>query len=224
MEWWYFVDCHSLARMIFVWKILIIFYTIFLGISCLSSHKSSDNNISKGSFVFSFPFLQGNLYFDSDLFTSLSNCKGRLANCAWPADVRIQKQIDEKKLNFDESIPIGNYFAVTKISYTEVSHWDCRSGELKIYHGFDFEIHPREDKFWLYEVEECYQKSEDIYICPRINISETNKYKIEMDQINVEASGSMKHLIANPYTIPFIFAICGPTISRLHNFKLSIQK
>lgn len=136
--------------------------------------------------------------------------------------------LDRNRQNFPIPLDLGSYYAISRVRYFESSFFDCKSSELKIYHGFRFQepfdpFHPLD----FYHKDQCEWISENSAVCPRIDITKKGILEIDLRKGSTRNSHiSLWHLLYGPSGLGLVFSLtyCGPVMESLDFIDLQVHR
>ncbi|MCW7492552.1 hypothetical protein ND861_09540 [Leptospira sp. 2 VSF19] len=159
----------------------------------------------------------GYVVVDTKVFKDPSGCHGDY-NCS--SQEHIKKMANLRPSDPSMAIPlkVGEYYAMTKLRYGDVSFFRCKTSDLKIYHGFQFkDPYDPKNPTVPYTSETCQFLKEDKVVCPSIKISKKNIQEINITEDEIrEKSISFRHLLESNIILSTISLFyCGPISSQV---------
>lgn len=161
----------------------------------------------------------GYVVVETKVFQNPNECLGDY-NCS-PQD-HIKKIANLRPSDPSVAIPlkVGEYYAISKLRYGDVSFFRCKTSDLKIYHGFQFkEPYDPKNPTVPYGSDKCEFLSEDRVVCPAIQITKKSIQEINLSEGEIRGNSiSFRHLL-EPNIMLFTMSLlyCGP-ISRSIDF------
>ncbi|MBM9545816.1 hypothetical protein JWG40_02220 [Leptospira sp. 201903074] len=168
-------------------------------------------NADYGYFKFKTSLYDGNLSIRTKIFQDPNKCYSDY-DCH-PTDLITESGfLTPSRQSLPIALNTGSYYAISQVSYGEGSFQNCKSSDLKIYHGFQFKepfdpFHPLE----FYLKDSCKWIDENKAICPPLQISKKGVLELELSRGKIRSSHySLLHWVGPSVLFPFVFFYCGP--------------
>ncbi|PKA23120.1 hypothetical protein [Leptospira meyeri] len=154
----------------------------------------------------------GHLIIDTKIFKESRKCHSDY-NCSLEDNIKKRANLNSSNPAFAIQMKVGEYFAITKLQYGEMSFFNCKISNFTIYHGFSFkDKYDFNNPVNLYSSDECHFIDEKQAICPSIHITKKGINEIELIQGQIRSkSFAISHLIAPPAVLSAVtLFFCGP--------------
>ncbi|TGM11084.1 hypothetical protein EHQ82_21325 [Leptospira selangorensis] len=203
---------------------VILFFHFSFFLQCSSpTNKENEvevlNSSDYGYLRFNHNLNEGVVVIQTKIFKDLTKCQGDY-NCSGEDHIKQYANLRPTNPSFAVALNIGEYFAMSKLRYSEMSFFNCRKSEITIYHGFRFkEVYDPNYPSDLYSKDTCEYLERNKFVCPTIQISNKGIHEITISKVKERGrSLSMAHLLdANIVFSTFNFLFCGP-VSREIDF------
>lgn len=172
-----------------------------------------------GYFRFNNNFNDGVVVIQTKIFKDLTKCHGDYI-CSGEDHIKKYANLSPTNPSFAVPLKVGEYYAISKLRYSEMSFFNCTKSEVTIYHGFRFkEVYDPNHPSDLYSKNICELLDRNKVVCPSVKISKKGIHEITITKVEERGrSFSMGHLLdANIVFSTFNFLFCGP-VSRQIDF------
>ncbi|MCW7467651.1 hypothetical protein [Leptospira levettii] len=161
----------------------------------------------------------GYVVVETKVFQNPNECHGNY-NCS--SQDHIKKMANLRSSDPSMAIPlkVGEYYAISKLRYGEVSFFRCKASDLTIYHGFQFrDPYDPNNPTVPYRSDTCEFLKEDQVVCPFIQITKKSIQEIKLSEGEIRGKSiSFRHLLEpNIMLSAMSLLYCGP-ISRSIDF------
>lgn len=212
----------------------ILFVLVFLSVSLCKGSSPKENPNARlmhsdyGYFKFKTSLYDGGLSIQTKLFQNPEKCFSDY-DCNpeghWKEESGL---LNSNKQNFPIQLDLGSYYGISKVRYSESSFFDCKSSELKIYHGFRFQepfdpFHPLD----FYHKDQCEWISDSSAVCPRIDITKKGILEIDLRKGSTRNSHiSLWHLLDGPSGLGLVLGLtyCGSVLKSLDFIDLQVNR
>ncbi|TGL09170.1 hypothetical protein EHQ43_01405 [Leptospira bouyouniensis] len=184
------------------------------------------NSSDYGYLRFNHNLNEGVVVIETKIFKDLTKCHGDY-NCSGEDHFKHYSNLQPTNPSFAVTLIIGEYFAISKLRYSEMSFFNCRKSEVTIYHGFRFkEVYDPNHPSDLYSKDTCEYIDRNKVVCPPVQISKKGIHEITITKVEERGrSLSMVHLLdANIVFSTFNFLFCGPVSSEIDFLELQARK
>ncbi|MCW7460534.1 hypothetical protein [Leptospira limi] len=115
-------------------------------------------------------------------------------------------------------LKLGEYYAITKLRYGDVSFFRCKASDLTIYHGFQFrEPYDPKNPTVPYTSNTCEFLREDQVVCPSIQMTKKSIQEIKLTTGETRGKSiSFRHLLEPNMIFSTISLLyCGPVLRKI---------
>lgn len=193
-----------------------LFSSIFF-LHCSSSinknyELENDTFVDYGYFRFKNSIEDGHLIIDTRIFKDSSKCHSDY-NCSVDDNIKKRANLSFSNPAYAIQIKVGEYFAITKVRYGEMSLFNCKISDLTIYHGFSFkDKYDFRNPVNLYSSDVCHFIDDEHAICPSVVITKKGISELEFTHGKIKSQSlAVSHLIAPPAILSVLtLFFCGP--------------
>ncbi|GBF44433.1 hypothetical protein LPTSP2_37360 [Leptospira ellinghausenii] len=105
------------------------------------------------------------------IFKDLTKCHGDYI-CSGEDHIKQYANLRPTNTSFAVPLKVGEYYANSKLIYSEMSFFNCRKSEVTIYHGFRFkEVYDPNHPSDRYSKNICELLDRNKVVCPSVKIS-----------------------------------------------------
>ncbi|MGE8722533.1 hypothetical protein ACO2I2_14460 [Leptospira terpstrae] len=196
-------------------RFFVLSVSVILTLTCIGSLEKENLNIytsrnDYGYVKFRSSQHDGRLSIRTKIFQDPDKCFSE-NDCYPKVFLKEEGFIHSPEQSFPIQLNTGIYYAISKVSYVETSFQNCKWGELKIYHGFQFKepFDPFQPLVFYYK-ESCEWIGENTVICPTLDVTKDSIFEIELKRgITRSSHYSLRHWVGQGSLLPLAVLYCG---------------
>ncbi|TGL51350.1 hypothetical protein EHQ59_10615 [Leptospira kemamanensis] len=181
----------------------------------LEADVMTDSNY--GYFRWTNSIRDGYVVVETKVFQDPKECHGEY-NCSTQDHFNKFANLRPSDPSFAIPLKLGEYYAITKLRYGDVSFFRCKRSELTIYHGFQFrEPYDPKNPTVPYTSNTCEFLREDKVVCPSIQMTNKSIQEIKLSEGETRGKSiSFRHLLEPNILLSTISLFyCGPVLNKI---------